>query len=293
MPGNADPSPADSTFDVQTTPPETTIVNGPSGASADPSPSFEFESNEEGSSFECQLDESGFASCSSPQDYSGLADGAHTFEVRAINSGGAADDSPASRTFTIDTTPPDTAIDSGPSGTVSTSAATFAFHGDPESDTSSFECSLDVAPFSSCSSEKAYHRLAEGAHSFEVRALDAVGNADSSPASRSWTVDFSGDTTPPDTTITEGPEGTTGSADARFGFASSEEDSSFECQLDGGGYEPCESPQLYPGLDDGDHTLSVRATDPAGNTDASAATREWTVDTTPPDTSIESGPAEG
>ena len=86
----------------------------------------------------------------------------------------------------VDTTPPDTTITSGPLGIVKSRDATFTFSS-TESD-STFECSLDGAAFSACSSPKQYTGLADGTHTFEVKATDAAGNADSTSASRSWKV---------------------------------------------------------------------------------------------------------
>jgi hypothetical protein len=90
------------------------------------------------------------------------------------------------------------------------------------------------------------------------------------------------DTTPPETTITAGPaEGsTTTQANASFGFSSSEANSTFSCQLDGGGYSPCTSPKTFSGLGNGSHSFEVVATDAAGNTDATPARRTWTVEAT-------------
>jgi hypothetical protein len=85
------------------------------------------------------------------------------------------------------------------------------------------------------------------------------------------------DTSAPDTTITSGPSGSTTAMSASFAFDSTEAGSTFACKLDAGAYAACTSPKAYSGLAVGSHTMSVRATDPAGNTDPTPATRSWTV----------------
>ncbi len=85
-----------------------------------------------------------------------------------------------------DTTPPETTVDSGPSGTVKQKDATLTFSSSEAGST--FECKLDSAPFSACSSPKRYTGLANGTHIFQVRATDTARNTDATPASRTWTV---------------------------------------------------------------------------------------------------------
>lgn len=70
---------------------------------------FSFEASEDGSTFECRIDsadEADFVPCEPTFTTPELADGSHRLEVRAVNAMGNFDPSPASRTFTVDTTPP-------------------------------------------------------------------------------------------------------------------------------------------------------------------------------------------
>ena len=66
----------------------------------------------------------------------------------------------------------------------------------------------------------------------------------------------------------------------RYTFSTSEPNYTFECSLDGDAFASCSSPKSYTGLSEGSHTFSVKATDAAGNTDATPASRSWTVGTT-------------
>ncbi len=77
----------------------------------DPDPSFTYSGHPPGDTdhFECHLvGEGGFDVCPpAGKDYTGLGEGPHTFEVRAVDAGSHADPTPASRSFTVDTTAPD------------------------------------------------------------------------------------------------------------------------------------------------------------------------------------------
>jgi len=254
-------------------PPETQIDSGPSGATADSTPTFTFSSDEAGT-FQCSVDGGAMSACSSPSTLAALTDGAHTFSVRAIDSSGNVDASPASRSFSVDTTAPDTRIASGPSGFVRTRRATFSFSSSETS--SSFECKLDAAAWAACSSPKSYTGLSDRAHTFYVRAKDQVGNVDASPAKRSFTVD----TRVPQTKIAKHPKKIVRTVKAMvkvtFTFTSSEKGSRFSCRLDKKKWKSCRARTTYK-LKPGKHTLQVRATDRAGNTDRTPAKWVWTV----------------
>ncbi len=284
--GNVDATPAERTWTVDTHAPETTLESGPSGTVPSTSATFSFSSSETGT-FECRVDGAGqWTACTSPRSLTGLGQGPHTLAVRAKDSAGNLDATPAERSWAVDTQPPETAIESGPSGLVAASEATFTL-GSSEGD-STFECQVDGATqWTACGSPRTLADLSQGGHSFRARARDAVGNVDSTPAERTWTVD----TTAPDTMIDSGPSGLERSASAHLTLSSTETGSSFECRLDAGDWAPCASPRDLTGLPDGPHVVRARARDAAGNIDPTPAERAWTVDTDVPETAIASGPS--
>jgi hypothetical protein len=87
----------------------------------------------------------------------------------------------------IDRTAPDTAITAQPASLSASGTATFTFSSADAS--ASFEASLDGATYAAATSPATYTGLADGSHTFAVRAIDAAGNVDATPASYSWTVD--------------------------------------------------------------------------------------------------------
>jgi hypothetical protein len=87
------------------------------------------------------------------------------------------------------------------------------------------------------------------------------------------------DTTAPETTITSGPaDGSLLMAGSTsFGFTSNDPGATFTCLVDGVSQSCPSSPVSLTGLSRKTHTFSVAAKDEAGNTDATPATRTFTV----------------
>jgi hypothetical protein len=276
--GNVDASPASFTWTVDTlAPPTPMIVTGPSNPSNDSSPTFTFSDTEAGVGFLCRLDGDDsvpYVACTSPQSYSGVADGEHTFFVKAKDAAGNTSGANAF-TWTIDTlAPPTPSIDTFPASLSNDDSPSFTFS-DSEAGVS-FRCDLDGAGFSACSSPQDYGDLEDGEHTFSVKAKDAAGNF-SDAATYTWTIDA---TPPPAPVITDAPTALSNDMSPTFTFTEDEAGTSLFCMLDYAGYEPCASPQEYTGVGDGEHTFHVKAVDAAGN--EAATFMVWTIDAMPP-----------
>ena len=263
--------PVNVSWAVDTIAPDTSLVTHPAALSNSNSATFAFNGTEASSTFVCSVDGLAQANCASPLTLNGLADGSHTFTVSAVDAAGNSDPTPISFTWTIDTAASTTSIGTKPASLTNNTVATFTFSSSEAGST--FACRLDGVVAIACSSPQAYSNLTPGVYTFDVKATDPAGNTDPIGASTSWTVDV----TPPDTSTTCQPTDPTSSTSATFAFASTEANSTFACSLDNAAFTACTSPKSYTGLALGTHTFAVKATDPAGNTDATPAAYSWTV----------------
>jgi len=265
--------------------PDTSIEEAPGMFSNQAQVTFRFSSSDPAAKFECRIDTEIAQPCQSPYVRT-LADGPRSFSVRAIAASGLGDNTPAERLWTIDTVAPDTTLTGGPPAADNSVTAQFAFHA--SEDNVGFDCSLDNAGYLPCTTGQTFNLSGDGAHSFAVRARDRAGNTDPSPAIYAWSVD----TRTPDTQLIDGPAPASPSTTAAFTFFSPDAGggATFECALDGGEFAVCTSPHGYTNLTEAVHTFAVRVRDAVGNLDPTPAVRSWTVDLTPPDTTIDGGP---
>jgi hypothetical protein len=88
-----------------------------------------------------------------------------------------------------DELPPQTTLDVTPNSTTSSLVASFEFSGSDDRSPVTFECSVDGESYVSCASPFSTPTLSVGPHMFAVRAVDAVGNIDLTPASCTWTIE--------------------------------------------------------------------------------------------------------
>ena len=166
-------------------PPETTLVSGPYGTIYTRTATFTMSASEP-ATYKCSLDDSAWSACGSSKTYQGLTAGDHSFKVRAVDPSGNVDQTPVWRPFTVDG--PATSIDSGPNGALRSTTASFTFSATPA--TTYFDCSLDATTWTRCTSPATYTGLSTGTdHYFQVRAVTSDGLADSTPATRSFTID--------------------------------------------------------------------------------------------------------
>ena len=150
--------------------PDTSISSGPANGSVSPvsSPSFTFVAapSAPGTTFQCSTDGAAFTACTSPTMLTALADGSHTFAVRAVGAGGA-DPTPASRTWKVDTIAPTISITSPANGAVFVVGPVVI---------PTFSCS-DANPLTcSATGQSVDTSSPSAARTFTVTAIDQAGN---------------------------------------------------------------------------------------------------------------------
>jgi len=196
--GHKDPSPETYTWTVDTVAPAAPVVVAPAeGSEQTTSTPVISGTAEPGSTVTVIID--GVEVGTTTTDASGnwsfptttpLTPGPHEVTARATDAAGNTSPDSAPSGFTVvDDTPapvlPAPVISSGPSGSTPEHGATFEFGSDTPGVT--YECSLDGATYTACTSPTSYDNLADGEHTFRVRTRDTDGNV-SEPATRAWTV---------------------------------------------------------------------------------------------------------
>ncbi|MBX7100183.1 MAG: DUF11 domain-containing protein, partial [Myxococcaceae bacterium] len=198
-------------------------------------------------------------------------------------------------TMTVrDATPPDTGFLSTPPATTSSTMAAFTFT--TTQTPSTFQCRLEqTGAFAACTNPVTF-TLAQGQHVLEVRAIDAAGNVDPTPASYTWVIDTSAPAAP---SIAAPAAGSSVSDTTPTVSGSAEAGSTVTVRIDGavactavatGGVFSCD---VSPALVEGQHTARANATDAAGNVSANSNQPTFTVDVTAPTAPVISGPLSG
>jgi hypothetical protein len=309
--------------DATVTPLQTTIDSGPSATLSSNSVNFVFSSTEPGSTFECKLDDAAYASCSSPQGYTNLPEGAHTFSVRATDAAGNTDATPASRTWTVDTTAPsvgivtptggatDVALTTGATATFSepVAASTItasSFTLKKQGATTSVGASIGydeptkkatLTPNSDLEAGATYTATVQGGPG---GVKDLAGNALAQDEVWSFTTAQAVDTTAPDPPVLNSPQENSFDTDGNVTVSGTAEPSSTVEIFDGTtskGTTQADASgnwsKTLTGVAEGSHTYTAKATDAAGNTSGASNTRTVEVDTRAPSITITSGPASG
>jgi sugar lactone lactonase YvrE len=173
-------------------PPVPTILSNPANPTTTNAAVFTFSDAQSPVTFVCSIDALPFAACSSPQNYSALSGGAHTFQVKAVDTQGNLSLAAVYNWMVNAVGPPAPTITSAPASFGNADTATFVFT-DAQAGVT-FLCSMDGAAFTACSSGISYSGLSlTGSsygtkwHSFAVEAKDSAGNV-SPEATWSWLI---------------------------------------------------------------------------------------------------------
>ena len=222
-----------------------------------------------------------------------LADGDHNFAATALDAAGNESAASATVSFVVDLTPPTAAIGAltpALSGQYLTSTSVSIAFNASDNDSFTLACTMDgqAAPSGggACTSAQAFSGLTQGPHTFQVVATDRAGNA--ATASVAYVVDTIAPQAP---TFNSPADGAYMSGDALLASGSSDAGSELELTI-GWGVDSASysvDPDVngdwsfpFSGLPDRDYTLSLTASDAAGNT-SPAATRSFTIDNEAPD----------
>lgn len=282
----ADKTPVTWQWTVDSTPPIVSILTAPPRYDNTTSPTFTF-SVEHLALVTCSLDDGPREMCSSPYQVGPLSDGAHTLRLLSTDVAGNVQAEAVTYSWTLDTTTPDVTLLQTPPALGNQREVTFTFETAQSTTPLTLRCLLDGIERFPCVSPMVFS-VSDWTHRFEIRARNALGIADPTPA----VFDFTVDSLAPSLSLTSLPAFST-SNDLSLQFSSSEASLGFQCALSAGAetpsFAPCTPPFVAQGVPEGLATFTVRLTDLAGNT--TTRTTTTTVDTVAPALTLTEIPA--
>ena len=290
--GNVSASGAGQGYVLDTTPPDAPTVTGPAGPSTQTTPTFTW-TGEAGTTSRCRLVLGGVAQgtgavgCSSPYSPTLAGDGQWALRVALVDAAGNRSAISTSGLYVLDTTPPVAPVVTAPTSPGRGTAPSWSAVVETGATT---ECRLTsgttvVSDWTTCRLPLVtdLSTTGDGTYTLSVRATDAAGLT--GPAgSASYVLDTTAPAAPVFTSVPASP-----SRSRALSFAfTGEPGATFTCRLTSGPtvLDPdttCTSPLpvSLTGLPDGTYTVSVKATDAAGNVGA-AQTATQVLDTIAP-----------
>jgi Concanavalin A-like lectin/glucanases superfamily len=218
------------------TPPAVTLTAAPPALDNTDGATFAFTATKTQSTFACRLDAGAWSPCNGSVSYSRLAEGAHTVAIVATDRYGIVATAPATATWRVDRTPPDTLMLASATADDLTRASFASEAG------ASFECRAGSGPWSACASPAS----APAGAGLSVRARDGAGNVDPTPATVTAAL-----------SVVRGV-GEYGGASASFLVSGARSAADLQCRLDGGAWQRCPTPLTFSAMPYGDHELAVR-----------------------------------
>lgn len=300
--GNQGPASPSTSFTVDLTVLDTTIVSGPPALSSSSTATFVLTSNKAGASYECDLDSMGFSACPNPASFMSLADGAHTLRVRAVR-GAEVDPTPASVTWTIDTAAPNPPLVTSPTAgaVIGTARPTITGTGTSGDVITVIVDGVTVGTTTvngvGTWTLTLPSGLSDGSHSVSATARDAAGNLSAASTPVAFTVDTSAPLPP---LVTSPVAGTTLSSGSPTFTGTAEANSSVAVEVDGVVVGTVTATAagtwslLAPSpLADGSHSVRARSTDAVGNVSAPGPAVSFSVDTSAPAVPVLTTPVSG
>ena len=292
QPGTAGP------YLLDTTPPGAPVLTGPASPGNNATPVWSATLGQ-GDTAECQTTSGttvlqAWAACTFPYttDLTGQPDGTYTLSVRAVDEVSLRS-APVSADYVLDATAPAAPVVTGPASPGNSTALTFRFTAEAGSTTS---CTLTtgttvVSPAAPCTSPVSVDLQGQpdGVYVLSVSATDRAGNTGST-GSATYVLDRVAPDAP---VLTTSPATPAPNRSPSWGFTA-EAGSTTACTVTGAASGavssgPCTSPFTTTLPADDTYTLSVTATDAAGNTSAPLVTT-YVLDTTAPAAPVLTGP---